>query len=105
MNKIKFTITDNQIKFNRRSSIETIKHFLRINNIDPTQEEKHLLIESVINKIEIFERNLSNKLNIYLDHEKDIDNNYVNDILFKMHVNIGYFISVCVQQEYKHLTL
>lgn len=105
MNIIKFSIIDDQIKFNRLNLIQTIKNFLQIYNTSLTHEEKQQIVESIINKIEIFERKLSDKLKIYLRHEKEVNSNYIDSIILKAHSNIGYFISICLQQEYKDLTL
>lgn len=103
MNKITYTITDNQIKFDRLSIIKTIKNWLAKNTEPATQEEKSLLLETVLNKIETFEKKLSSSFKIYLDYEKEIDKNYVNDIILNMQTKVNYFISICVQQEFRHL--
>lgn len=102
MNKIPYTLTNNQIKFDRFFLIQLIKRYIATNI---SYQEKQFLIAAIINKVEIFEKKLSENFQLYLRYETDIDNDYIDYIIQQLQPRLNNFISTCMQQEYKHLIL
>lgn len=101
MNKKAWSIYNDRIEFDRDFIIQTINSFLDNINTD----EKFLLIDSILNKIVTFEKKLFDRFKIYLHHDHKVNYNHINDVMFSMQLKIRYYISVCVQQEFRHLTL
>lgn len=102
MNKIPYTLTNNQIKFDRFFLIQLIKGYIGTNI---SYQEKQFLIAAIINKVEIFEKKLSENFQLYLRYETDVDNDYIDYIIQQLQLRLKNFINTCLQQEYKHLIL
>ncbi len=100
MNQRTFDIIDNKIKFSRSSIIRAIKYNINHSNINRTPEEKTLLFQTLLSKIEIFEKKLSDRFEIYLKYDNDIDDQYITEIMQEMQQKVNYFIYVCTLQEY-----
>lgn len=105
MNKKAWSIYYDRIEFDRDFIKQTINSFVKENYENITEEEKLLLIDSILNKIVTFEKTLFDKFNIYIHHDSKPDYNHINDVMFSMQLKIRYFISVCMQQEFRHLIL
>jgi len=105
MYKKSWSINNTDIRFDRIYVIQTIKSFLSTGSWAVTEDEKCLLVERVINKVEIFEKKLSDRFKRYLDHDHVVDHDHINDVMRLSQIQIRYYISVCMQQEFKHLTL
>lgn len=102
MNKKRYAIKDNTIKFHRIWIFSLMKN---LQDLNLPYNEIYQIINSLLNKIEFFEKKLSENFQQYALYETEVDKDYINHILHQQQIRIRYFVNICIQQEFKHLIL